>query len=63
MRSACSEIYEQARAKAISSASSDQEVLSLLDKAEADAQKAGYDKLLQYKTAKWQENKQKMKAS
>ncbi|MEC0205453.1 extracellular solute-binding protein [Paenibacillus lautus] len=57
------EIYEQARAKAISSASSDQEVLSLLDKAEADAQKAGYDKLLQYKTAKWQENKQKMKAS
>lgn len=57
------EIYEQARAKAISSASSDQEVLSLLDKAEADAQKAGYDKLLQYKTAKWQENKQKLKAS
>lgn len=57
------EIYEQARAKAISSATSDQEVLSLLDKAEADAQKAGYDKLLQYKTAKWQENKQKLEAS
>lgn len=57
------EIYEQVRAKAISSASSDQEVLSLLDKAEADAQKAGYDKLLKYKTAKWQENKQKLEAS
>lgn len=57
------EIYEQARAKAISSTSSDQEVLSLLDKAEADAQKAGYDKLLKYKTAKWQENKEKMAVS
>lgn len=57
------EIYEQARAKAISSTSSDQEVLSLLDKAEADAQKAGYDKLLKYKTAKWQENKEKMAAA
>ncbi|MGW7162902.1 extracellular solute-binding protein [Paenibacillus taichungensis] len=57
------EIYEQVRAKAISSTTSDQEVLSLLDKAEADAQKSGYDKLLKYKTARWQENKAKMAAA
>ncbi|RAW09537.1 ABC transporter substrate-binding protein [Paenibacillus taichungensis] len=57
------EIYEQVRAKAISSTTSDQEVLSLLDKAEADAQKSGYDKLLKYKTARWQENKAKMVAA
>ncbi|MGX1832106.1 extracellular solute-binding protein [Paenibacillus taichungensis] len=57
------EIYEQVRAKAISSTTSDQEVLSLLDKAEADAQKSGYDKLLKYKTARWQENKTKMAAA
>ncbi|MEK5164468.1 hypothetical protein NYE69_19300 [Paenibacillus sp. FSL R5-0527] len=52
------EIYEQARAKASSLAFSDQEVLSLLDKAVVDAQKAGYDK-----TTKWQENKQMLEAS
>ncbi|GAB6926725.1 hypothetical protein JCM10914A_07080 [Paenibacillus sp. JCM 10914] len=57
------EIYEQTRAKAISMATSDEEVLAILDKAEADAQQAGYDKLLKYKTAKWQENIEKLQAS
>ncbi|MFF2091137.1 extracellular solute-binding protein [Paenibacillus sp. NPDC058174] len=53
-------IYEQARAKAVMNASSEAEVLSILDKAENDAQKAGYEKLLAYKTEKWQENKAKL---
>lgn len=54
------EIYEQARAKAITSAKSDEEVLAILDKAEQDAMKVGYEKLLQYKTEKWQENVSKL---
>ncbi|RXZ78424.1 extracellular solute-binding protein [Paenibacillaceae bacterium] len=54
------EIYEQARAQAILNTSSDEEVNAILDKAESDAQKAGYDKLLKYKTDRWQENVQKL---
>lgn len=54
------EIYEQARAKAITSAKSDEEVLAILDKAEQDAMKVGYEKLLQFKTEKWQENVSKL---
>ncbi|MFF2889714.1 extracellular solute-binding protein [Paenibacillus sp. NPDC057967] len=57
------EIHEQARAKAISTASSDAEVLAILDKAEADAQQAGYDKLLKFKTERWQENVSKLDAA
>ncbi|WP_337098556.1 extracellular solute-binding protein [Paenibacillus sp. YIM B09110] len=53
-------IYEQARAKAVMNAKSDEEVIAILDKAENDAQKAGYDKLLAYKTEKWQENVAKL---
>ncbi len=49
------EIYKETMAKVLF-AKSDAEVLSVLDKAEADAQKAGYAKLLDYKTEKWQEN-------
>ncbi|WP_080832080.1 extracellular solute-binding protein [Cohnella massiliensis] len=50
------EIYEKVRAQAILNAKSDEEVYALLDQAEADAQKVGYEKLLEYKTQKWQEN-------
>ncbi|MDF2836636.1 MAG: extracellular solute-binding protein family 1 [Paenibacillus sp.] len=57
------EIYEQARAKAITSAKSDEEVLAILDKAEQDAMKVGYEKLLQYKTEKWQENVSKLEST
>ncbi|MDQ0112804.1 extracellular solute-binding protein [Paenibacillus harenae] len=53
-------IYEQARAKAVMNAKSDEEVIAILDKAEDDAQKAGYEKLLAYKTEKWQENVAKL---
>jgi putative aldouronate transport system substrate-binding protein len=53
-------IYEQARAKAVMNAGSDEEVIAILDKAENDAQKAGYDKLLAYKTERWQENVAKL---
>ncbi|WP_176475612.1 MULTISPECIES: extracellular solute-binding protein [Paenibacillus] len=55
------EIYEKARATAISMTASDEEVIAILDKAEEDAQKAGYSKLLEYKTARWKENLEKMK--
>ncbi|MFC4102628.1 extracellular solute-binding protein [Paenibacillus xanthanilyticus] len=60
---AVKEIYEKARAKAVQNAGSDEEVNAILDQAEADAMKAGYEKLLAYKTTKWQENKQKLSAS
>jgi ABC-type glycerol-3-phosphate transport system substrate-binding protein len=56
-------IYEQARAKAITSAKSDEEVLAILDKAEQDAMKVGYEKLLQFKTEKWQENVSKLESA
>jgi ABC-type glycerol-3-phosphate transport system substrate-binding protein len=55
------DIYEKARAAAIMNAKSDEEVASILDKAEENAMKAGYEKLLQYKTVKWQENVSKLK--
>ncbi|MEK4511326.1 extracellular solute-binding protein [Paenibacillus sp. FSL K6-2524] len=54
-------IYEQARSKAVLSAKNEEEVLAILDQAEKDAQKVGYDKLLKFKTEKWQENLKNMK--
>jgi hypothetical protein len=57
------DIYEQARAKAIMNAKNDEEVNAILDQAEADAQQAGYEKLLQYKTDKWQENLSKLNSA
>ncbi|RIX52183.1 extracellular solute-binding protein [Paenibacillus nanensis] len=57
------EIYEQARARAITTAKSDEEVNAILDKAEEDAMKVGYDRLLQFKTEKWQENVSKLNAA
>lgn len=50
------EIFNEARAKALY-AKNDEEVLSILDKAQEDAMAVGYDKLLAFKTQKWQENK------
>ncbi len=41
-------------------ASNEQEVLKLLDKAEEDAQKAGYGKLLEFQTEIWQNNLEQM---
>ncbi|XEC92947.1 extracellular solute-binding protein [Paenibacillus tarimensis] len=54
------DIFQEARARALY-AGSDEEVLSIFDKAEKDAQSAGYEKLLQFKTVKWQDNLAKMK--
>ncbi|MNH47171.1 hypothetical protein D3C79_1102810 [compost metagenome] len=42
-------------------AKSDEEVLALLKKAGEDANKAGYAKLLQFQTERWQNNLSKMK--
>ncbi|MFF2480512.1 ABC transporter substrate-binding protein [Paenibacillus sp. NPDC058071] len=56
------EIFDEARAKAIY-AKSDEEVLAVLDKAEKDAMAVGYQKLLDYKTAKWQENLKSIKGN
>ncbi|MFP4974032.1 extracellular solute-binding protein [Paenibacillus sp. CN-4] len=55
-----SEIYEKARAQAVLNAGSEAEVLSILDKADEDAQKVGYADLLKFKTQKWQENLSKL---
>ncbi len=53
------EIFSESRAKALY-AQSDEEVLAILDKAEKDAMAVGYDKLLAFKTQKWQENLKKI---
>lgn len=42
-------------------AKNDEEMLAILSKADADATKIGYDKLLEFKTKKWQENLSKLK--
>ncbi|MFC6653070.1 hypothetical protein [Paenibacillus rhizoplanae] len=43
-------------------AKSDEEVLSALETARKNAKKAGLDKLLEFKTQRWQENVQKINA-
>jgi len=55
------DIYSKAMASAIMNAKSAEDVNAILDQAEADAQKAGYAKLLKYKTERWQENLSKLK--
>lgn len=59
IRQRVEDIFLEARAKALY-AKNDEEVNAILDKAEADAQAAGYDRLLEFKTKKWRENLQKM---
>jgi len=56
-----SDMYGQMFAKALY-AKSDEEVLALIDKAAADADKAGLAKLLAYETKVWQDNLAKMHA-
>jgi putative aldouronate transport system substrate-binding protein len=60
IRQRVEDIFLEARAKTLY-AKSDAEVDSILDQAEKDAQKAGFAKLLKFKTDKWQENLKKMK--
>jgi putative aldouronate transport system substrate-binding protein len=55
------EMFKEVRAKALM-AKNEAEVLSILDKAEADAQAMGYEKLQAFMTTKWQDNVKKMKA-
>ncbi|WP_397386786.1 extracellular solute-binding protein [Paenibacillus sp. MMS20-IR301] len=57
---AVNDIYQEVFAKALY-AKSDEEVLSLLNKANEDADKAGYAKLLKFQTERWQSNLSKMK--
>jgi len=44
-------------------AKSDDEVLSVLATAKQDSNKAGLDKLLQFRTERWQENVKKINMS
>lgn len=53
------DIFKESRAQALY-AKSEEEVIKILDKAEKDAQTAGYDKLLKYQTEQWQENRKTM---
>lgn len=55
IRQRIGEIHEEARAQAIY-AESDEEVEGILQNAEKAAQDVGYEKLLEFQTAKWQEN-------
>ena len=50
------DIYDEAQANALH-ATSDQEVLDILDEADKKAKAVGYDKLLDFKTQRWQANK------
>lgn len=59
---AVEDIFDEWRAKALF-AKSDEEVLSILDQADKDAMSVGYDKVLAFKTQKWQANVQKMKGN
>ncbi|WP_407944614.1 extracellular solute-binding protein [Paenibacillus swuensis] len=59
IRQRIEDIYLETRAKVLF-AKTDEEVISLLDKAEKDAQTAGYEKLLAFKTQKWQDNVKKL---
>ncbi|MFD2613615.1 extracellular solute-binding protein [Paenibacillus gansuensis] len=59
IRQRIEDLYLETRAKVLF-AKTDEEVLSILDKAEKDAQAAGYGKLLAYKTEKWQANLKKL---
>ncbi|MBC8079109.1 MAG: extracellular solute-binding protein [Gorillibacterium sp.] len=54
------DIEKEAYAKMVF-AKNDEEVLQLLDKAQEDAIKAGYDKVLKVMTDKWQENLKRIK--
>lgn len=56
------DIYTLAFAQMVQ-AKSDEDVLAALDKAKKNAEKAGFDKLLEFKTEKWQENVQKINAT
>jgi putative aldouronate transport system substrate-binding protein len=51
-------IKEEAEAKAIQAKNPD-DVLKILDKAEADAQKAGYKEILAFQNEKWKDNRAK----
>lgn len=53
------EIAEESRAQALY-AKSDEEVIEIYERAEKDAQDAGYAQLLEYKTEKWQANLEKL---
>ncbi|MCC3376038.1 extracellular solute-binding protein [Cohnella sp. REN36] len=53
------DFFKQTFAKAIY-AKSDQEVSDIMDKANADSAKFGFDKYVQFKTEKWKENVQKL---
>ncbi len=50
------DIFEQAYAQSVM-AKSDDEVIKVLDKAEKDAQAAGYSQLLEFRTEAWKKNK------
>ncbi|MDF2713542.1 MAG: transporter substrate-binding protein [Paenibacillus sp.] len=53
------DIYDEAKAKMLN-ARNDGEVIAALAQADKEATAAGYGKLLQYMTVKWQDNKQKL---
>lgn len=57
---AVNDIYLEVYAKALY-AKNDEEVVSLLNKADEDANRAGYSKLLKFQTERWRNNLDKMK--
>jgi hypothetical protein len=53
------DIYKDTRARMLY-AKNDEEIAALLEKAEKDSEKAGYSRLLAYKTNRWQQNLKKL---
>lgn len=54
------DLHLQVYANVMTNSKSDEDVDKILDKAEADAQKIGYDKLLEFRTEKWLANVEKI---
>jgi len=62
IRQTIDDLFNEVVAKTLM-AKSDAEVDQILDKAEKDAQSAGYDKLLQWRTVEWHKNQEIMKGN
>ncbi|MFD0717188.1 extracellular solute-binding protein [Paenibacillus sp. GCM10027626] len=60
IRQSIVDLFLQVYANVITNSKSDEEVDQMLDQAEKDAQQLGYNKLLDFRTERWQANKAKL---
>lgn len=60
IRQSMVDLYLEAWANVVTNSKDDADVDRILDKLQADAEKIGYDQLLEFRTEKWQANKAKL---